>query len=79
MKKKHGIFKLVFAICSVAIICAAAYYLVRKLRERDARPLEEISAAIKKVTAKINALKPAADGAADEPEVDLAEEFREWN
>ena len=57
MKKKNHLFlKLFICFFIVAVIGAAVYVIVKKTRDEEMRPIEELSAAIKKLVSKVNDL-----------------------
>lgn len=57
MKKKNHLF-LKFLLCFVilAIIGIAVYVIVKKTREEEVRPIEDLTAATKKLVSKVNDL-----------------------
>lgn len=64
MKKK--ILKIVLAVCLLAALCVAVYYVVRKVKEEEAKPLNELAAFFRSIFDKVTALKKAElDLAAD--------------
>ncbi|MBP5292398.1 MAG: hypothetical protein J6Y90_07260 [Lachnospiraceae bacterium] len=57
MKKKNHLFlKLLLCFVILAIIGIAVYVIVKKTREEEVRPIEDLTAATKKLVSKVNDL-----------------------
>jgi cell division protein FtsB len=56
-KKKHLFLKLFLCFVILAVIGIAVYMIVKKTRDEELSPIEELTAATKKLVSKVNDLR----------------------